>query len=82
MAERVIVSQLHAPRHRFRGPSMNGKTHSFRIIPDRGSWYGQFDTSDMLMSFDRKSAAGNSLTTTFFRALASSKTARRAKTAR
>ena len=74
-AERVIVSQLH------RSPGLafeetihpNGKKlHSFRIIPDRGSWYeAQFDTSDLLYVFlDRKKRRRKFLTTTFFRALA------------
>jgi DNA-directed RNA polymerase subunit beta len=73
-AERVIVSQLH------RSPGLafeetihpNGKRlHSFRIIPDRGSWYeAQFDTSDMLYVYlDRKKRRRKFLTTTFFRAL-------------
>ena len=73
-AERVIVSQLHrspglafeATRH------ANGKLlHSFRIIPDRGSWYeAQFDTSDLLYVYlDRKKRRRKFLTTTFFRAL-------------
>jgi len=74
-AERVIVSQLH------RSPGLafektlhpNGKElFSFRIIPDRGSWYeAQFDTSDMLYVYlDRKKRRRKFLTTTFFRALA------------
>ncbi|MGY8652647.1 MAG: DNA-directed RNA polymerase subunit beta [Verrucomicrobiia bacterium] len=73
-AERVIVSQLH------RSPGLafeetihtNGKKlHSFRIIPDRGSWYeAQFDTSDMLYVYlDRKKRRRKFLTTTLFRAL-------------
>jgi len=73
-AERVIVSQLH------RSPGLafeetihpNGKKlQSFRIIPDRGSWYeAQFDTSDMLYVYlDRKKRRRKFLTTTFFRAL-------------
>ena len=73
-AERVIVSQLH------RSPGLafettlhaNGKTlHSFRIIPDRGSWYeAQFDTNDMLWVYlDRKKRRRKFLATTFFRAL-------------
>jgi DNA-directed RNA polymerase subunit beta len=73
-AERVIVSQLH------RSPGLafeetihpNGKRlHSFRIIPDRGSWYeAQFDTSDLLYVYlDRKKRRRKFLTTTFFRAL-------------
>src|SRR6201996_3962392 len=74
-AERVIVSQLH------RSPGLafeetvhpNGKMlHSFRVIPDRGSWYeAQFDTSDLLYVYlDRKKRRRKFLTTTFFRALA------------
>ncbi|MBI3192523.1 MAG: DNA-directed RNA polymerase subunit beta, partial [Pedosphaera parvula] len=50
----------------------NGKLlHSFRIIPDRGSWYeAQFDTSDLLYVYlDRKKRRRKFLTTTFFRAL-------------
>ena len=51
-AERVIVSQLHrSPGLAFEATQhANGKMlHSFRIIPDRGSWYeAQFDTSDLL----------------------------------
>ena len=45
--------------------------HSFRIIPDRGSWYeAQFDTSDLLYVYlDRKKRRRKFLTTTFFRAL-------------
>src|SRR5215475_14113977 len=74
-AERVIVSQL----HRSRGIALeatqhpNGKMlHSFRIIPDRGSWYeAQFDTSDLLYVYlDRKKRRRKFLTTTLFRALA------------
>src|SRR5580658_10502057 len=68
-AERVIVSQLHrSPGLAFeKSIHPNGKElYSFRIIPDRGSWYeAQFDTSDLLYVYlDRKF-----LTTTFFRAL-------------
>jgi DNA-directed RNA polymerase subunit beta len=73
-AERVIVSQLH------RSPGLafektihpNGKElFSFRIIPDRGSWYeAQFDTSDLLYVYlDRKKRRRKFLTTTLFRAL-------------
>jgi DNA-directed RNA polymerase subunit beta len=74
-AERVIVSQLHrSPGLAFEATQHpNGKTlHSFRIIPDRGSWYeAQFDTSDMLYVYlDRKKRRRKFLTTTFFRALA------------
>ena len=48
---------------------------SFRIIPDRGSWYeAQFDTSDLLYVYlDRKKRRRKFLTTTFFRALGYSK---------
>ena len=73
-AERVIVSQLH------RSPGIcfeqtvhaNGTLlHSFRIIPDRGSWVEvQFDTSDQLNIYlDRKKRRRKFLATTFLRAL-------------
>jgi DNA-directed RNA polymerase subunit beta len=73
-AERVIVSQLHrSPGLAFESTQHpNGKIlHSFRIIPDRGSWYeAQFDTSDLLYVYlDRKKRRRKFLTTTFFRAL-------------
>src|SRR5262245_46909693 len=73
-AERVIVSQLHrSPGLAFEATQHpNGKTlHSFRIIPDRGSWYeAQFDTSDLLYVYlDRKKRRRKFLTTTFLRAL-------------
>src|SRR5687767_3027502 len=73
-AERVIVSQLHrSPGLAFEATQPpNGKLlHSFRIIPDRGSWYeAQFDTSDLLYVYlDRKKRRRKFLTTTFFRAL-------------
>src|SRR5579862_1233466 len=73
-AERVIVSQLHrSPGLAFEATQHpNGKQlHSFRIIPDRGSWYeAQFDTSDLLYVYlDRKKRRRKFLTTTFFRAL-------------
>ena len=73
-AERVIVSQLHrSPGIAFESTQHpNGKwLHSFRIIPDRGSWYeAQFDTSDLLYVYlDRKKRRRKFLTTTFFRAL-------------
>src|SRR2546425_5476745 len=73
-AERVIVSQLHrSPGIAFEATQdPNGKTlHSFRIIPDRGSWNeSQFDTSDLLHGYlDRKKRRRKFLTTTFFRAL-------------
>src|SRR5216117_3720444 len=74
-AERVIVSQFHrSPGLAFEATQHpNGKIlHSFRIIPDRGSWYeAQFDTSDLLYVYlDRKKRRRKFLTTTFFRALA------------
>src|SRR4026209_882876 len=73
-AERVIVSQLHrSPGLAFEATQHpNGKMlHSFRIIPDRGSWYeAQFDTNDLLYVYlDRKKRRRKFLTTTFFRAL-------------
>ena len=73
-AERVIVSQLHrSPGLAFEATQhANGKMlHSFRIIPDRGSWYeAQFDTGDLLYVYlDRKKRRRKFLTTTFFRAL-------------
>src|SRR5688572_7375965 len=73
-AERVIVSQLHrSPGLAFEATKhANGKDlHSFRIIPDRGSWYeAQFDTSDLLYVYlDRKKRRRKFLTTTLFRAL-------------
>ncbi len=73
-AERVIVSQLHrSPGLAFETTQHpNGKLlHSFRIIPDRGSWYeAQFDTNDLLYVYlDRKKRRRKFLTTTFFRAL-------------
>ncbi len=73
-AERVIVSQLHrSPGLAFEAVQHpNGKMlHSFRIIPDRGSWYeAQFDTGDMLYVYlDRKKRRRKFLATTFFRAL-------------
>ncbi|HTB83390.1 MAG TPA: hypothetical protein VK742_07045, partial [Candidatus Sulfotelmatobacter sp.] len=74
-AERVVVSQLHrSPGIAFEATQHpNGKLlHSFRVIPDRGSWYeAQFDTSDLLYVYlDRKKRRRKFLTTTFFRALA------------
>ena len=69
-----IVNQLHrSPGLAFEATQHpNGKIlHSFRIIPDRGSWYeAQFDTSDLLYVYlDRKKRRRKFLTTTFFRAL-------------
>src|SRR5271166_404240 len=74
-AERVIVSQLHrSPGIAFeKTQHPNGKElYSFRVIPDRGSWYeAMFDTSDLLYVYlDRKKRRRKFLTTTFFRALA------------
>src|SRR5664280_3378286 len=73
-AERVVVSQLHrSPGIAFEATQhTNGKMlHSFRVIPDRGSWYeAQFDTSDLRYVYlDRKKRRRKFLTTTFFRAL-------------
>jgi DNA-directed RNA polymerase subunit beta len=73
-AERVIVSQLH------RSPGIcfeqtqhaNGSIlHSFRIIPDHGSWIeAQFDTSDLIYIYlDRKRRRRKFLGSTFLRAL-------------
>ena len=58
-AERVIVSQLHrSPGIAFEATvHTNGKIlHSFRIIPDRGSWIEiMFDTSELIWVYmDRK----------------------------
>jgi DNA-directed RNA polymerase subunit beta len=73
-AERVVVSQLHrSPGIAFeKAQHPNGKElFSFRVIPDRGSWYeAMFDTSDLLYVYlDRKKRRRKFLTTTFFRAL-------------
>ncbi len=73
-AERVVVSQLHrSPGLAFEASQhANGKMlHSFRIIPDRGSWFeAQYDTSDLLYVYlDRKKRRRKFLITTFFRAL-------------
>ena len=73
-AERVIVSQLHrSPGLAFEASThANGKTlHSYRIIPDRGSWFeAQFDTNDLLYVYlDRKKRRRKFLITTLFRAL-------------
>ena len=73
-AERVVVSQLHrSPGLAFEDTKHpNGKIlHSFRIIPDRGSWFeAQFDTNDLLYVYlDRKKRRRKFLITTFFRAL-------------
>ncbi len=73
-AERVIVSQLHrSPGICFeQSVHANGTLlHSFRIIPDRGSWVEvQFDTSDLLNIYlDRKKRRRKFLATTFLRAV-------------
>jgi len=73
-AERVIVSQLHrSPGICFeQSVHANGTLlHSFRIIPDRGSWVEvQFATSDLLNIYlDRKKRRRKFLATTFLRAL-------------
>ncbi len=73
-AERVIVSQLHrSPGICFETSThLNGKIlHSFRIIPDRGSWLEvQFDTNDLLYVYlDRRRRRRKFLATTFLRVL-------------
>ena len=73
-AERVVVSQLHrSPGVCFETSThLNGKTlHSFRIIPDRGSWLEvQFDTNDLLYVYlDRRRRRRKFLATTFLRTL-------------
>ncbi|MGB9602649.1 MAG: DNA-directed RNA polymerase subunit beta, partial [Limisphaerales bacterium] len=73
-AERVVVSQLHrSPGISFESEEHpSGKVlHSFRIIPDRGSWFeAQFDTNDLLYVYiDRKKRRRKFLITTFFRAI-------------
>ena len=73
-AERVVVSQLH------RSPGIcfevathpNGKLlHSFRIIPDRGTWLEvQFDNNDLLYVYlDRRRRRRKFLITTLLRAV-------------
>ncbi len=73
-AERVIVSQLHrSPGICFeQAQHANGSTlHSFRIIPDHGSWIeAQFDTNDLIYIYlDRKRRRRKFLASTFLRAL-------------
>ncbi len=73
-AERVIVSQLHrSPGICFeQSQHANGSIlHSFRIIPDHGSWIeAQFDTSDLIYIYlDRKRRRRKFLASTFLRAL-------------
>ena len=73
-AERVVVSQLH------RSPGIcfeeafhtSGKAlHSFRIIPDRGTWLEvQFDQNDLLYIYlDRRRRRRKFLITTLLRAM-------------
>ncbi len=73
-AERVVVSQLHrSPGICFEEtPHTSGKIlHSFRIIPDRGTWIEvQFDQNDLLYVYlDRRRRRRKFLITTFLRAL-------------
>ncbi|MCC5833624.1 MAG: DNA-directed RNA polymerase subunit beta [Opitutales bacterium] len=73
-AERVVVSQLHrSPGIAFEvSPHTSGKTlHSFRIIPDRGTWLEtQFDQNDLLYVYlDRRRRRRKFLVTTLLRAM-------------
>jgi DNA-directed RNA polymerase subunit beta len=73
-AERVIVSQLHrSPGICFeKSQHANGSIlHSFRVIPDHGSWIeAQFDTNDLIYIYlDRKRRRRKFLASTFLRAL-------------
>src|ERR1700689_2106924 len=73
-AERGVVSQLHrSPGIAFEGtPHPNGKLlHSFRIIPDRGTWLEvQFDNNDLLYVYlDRRRRRRKFLITTLLRAI-------------
>ena len=73
-AERVIVSQLHrSPGICFEEAThSSGKIlHSFRIIPDRGTWTEvQFDQNDLLYVYlDRRRRRRKFLLSTLFRAL-------------
>ncbi len=73
-AERVVVSQLHrSPGICFEGvPHSSGKMlHSFRVIPDRGTWIEvQFDQNDLLYVYlDRRRRRRKFLLSTFLRAL-------------
>ena len=73
-AERVVVSQLHrSPGIAFEvTPHPNGKLlHSFRIIPDRGTWLEvQFDNNDLLdVYLDRRRRRRKFLITTLLRAI-------------
>ncbi|MBK9990559.1 MAG: DNA-directed RNA polymerase subunit beta [Verrucomicrobia bacterium] len=73
-AERVVVSQLHrSPGIAFEvAPHANGKPlHSFRIIPDRGTWLEvQFDNNDLLYVYlDRRRRRRKFLITTLLRSI-------------
>ncbi|MBI5770969.1 MAG: DNA-directed RNA polymerase subunit beta [Verrucomicrobia bacterium] len=73
-AERVVVSQLHrSPGIAFEvTPHPNGKPlHSFRIIPDRGTWLEvQFDNNDLLYVYlDRRRRRRKFLITTLLRSI-------------
>ena len=73
-AERVVVSQLHrSPGICFEvAPHTSGKLlHSFRIIPDRGTWMEvQFDQNDLLYVYlDRRRRRRKFLITTLLRAM-------------
>jgi DNA-directed RNA polymerase subunit beta len=73
-AERVVVSQLHrSPGIAFEvTPHPNGKLlHSFRIIPDRGTWLEvQFDNNDLLYVYlDRRRRRRKFLITTLLRSV-------------
>ncbi len=73
-AERVVVSQLQrSPGIAFEvTPHPNGKLlHSFRIIPDRGTWLEvQFDNNDLLYVYlDRRRRRRKFLITTLLRSI-------------
>lgn len=73
-AERVVVSQLHrSPGIAFEvAPHTSGKLlHSYRIIPDRGTWLEtQFDQNDLLYVYlDRRRRRRKFLVTTLLRAM-------------
>ena len=73
-AERVVVSQLHrSPGICYEiTPHTNGKLlHSFRIIPDRGTWLEvQFDNNDLLYVYlDRRRRRRKFLITTLLRSI-------------
>lgn len=73
-AERVVVSQLHrSPGIAFESSThTSGKIlHSYRIIPDRGTWLEvQFDNKDLLYVFlDRRRRRRKFLITTLLRAM-------------